>query len=530
MDFIQPQDRQQIEMFSLDMKISADNEVRVIDGFVETIEMEKLGFYRRYPSGKTLLAEEGRPPFHPKTFLKLYLYGYMNRTRSSRRLERECMLNIEVKWLLGNLIPNYHSIADFRKYYCKQFKSVFRLYVLFLKDNRMTGKSIVAIDGSKYRAVNSKKNNYNKKKVERHLSYIENKAEEYMAELDRIDEEENRENRKHKLIRKRDIQAKLEQLKERKFNYELIEKEIEKSDDGQVSTTDPESRALIINKNIVEVSYNVQAAVDDKNNLIIDYEATNKNDSKALAKAAISAKEILAVKELTVLADKGYHNGEQLADCEGKGITTLVAYREQPTVKHLDEKYLVENFTYNKEDDTYTCPQGHTMKTNGNWYTKNHRSEKRKSKGTNKVKHYKTPRCKECPVLNQCTKNTRGRGRVIERSEHQDVVDRNNHRIKTQRELYNKRQQICEHPFGTIKRAWGYTYTLLKGLEKVDGEFGIIYTCYNLRRAINILGVARLLKKLKTWKPDYKKASFSSKTTSLYEITDIFYTGIKIAA
>lgn len=521
MNYIQPQNREQIEMTSMEMLIAPDNEVRIIDGFVEALDTEKLGF-------KAILANEGRPPFHPKTLLKLYLYGYMNRVRSSRRLERECCRNVEMKWLLGNLIPNYHSIADFRKIHGKEFKTVFKLFVLFLKDNELLGRTTVGIDGSKYRAVNSKKNNYNDKKIERHLNYIEKKAGEYLDELERIDEEENQS--KGKLIRKQDIKKKLKQLKERKINYGQIQKAIEQSDDGQVSTTDSESRALIINKNIVEVSYNTQTAVDDKNNLIVHYEATNKNDSKALVKAAVSAKEILGVEELTALADKGYHNGQQITECEKENITTLVAYREQPAVKHLDEKYLVENFTYNKKDDTYICPQGHILRTNGKYYNKTHSHKDRKNSLQTKIKQYKTPHCKTCPVINQCTKNTRGRGRVIERNEHQDSVDRNNYRINNQRELYNRRQQICEHPFGTIKRAWGYTYTLLKGLKKVDGEFGIIYTCYNLRRTINILGIKTLLKKLKTWKPDYERALSFQKTAFIHHITGIFYSRIKMAA
>ncbi|MEK7743349.1 MAG: transposase, partial [Elusimicrobiota bacterium] len=342
---------------------------------------------------------------------------------------------------------------------------------------------------------------------------------------------------KEKFIRRQDIKKKLKQLKERKLNYEAIQKQVEQSADGQVSVTDPESKALIINKNIVEVSYNTQTAVDAQNNLLVHYEATNRNDAKALHKAATEAKEILQSEELTVLADKGYHNGEQLSQCEKENIVTVVAYREQPSVKHLDKKYLVENFRYNKKNDTYTCPQGHTLRSNGNWYKKNHRSEKRKTGGITEVKHYKTPHCKNCPVLNQCTKNTRGRGRVIERSKHQDAVDRNNHRVKTQRELYNRRQTICEHPFGTIKRAWGYTYTLLKGLKKVDGEFGIIFTCYNLRRTISIMGVEKLLKKLKKWKPDYKKAMKSrgnnflfTKTASLSRITALQNFSYQLAA
>ena len=510
------------------MLITPDNEVRVIDAFVEVLDMQKLGF-------RKTIAHEGRPPFHPKTMLKLYLYGYMNRVRSSRRLEKECERNVEVKWLLGNLVPNYHSIADFRNVHSTQFKSVFKLFVLFLREENLLGKKTVGIDGSKFRAVNSKKNNYNEKKIERHLNYIENKASEYMEELDRMDAEEY--NTKEKFIRKQDINKKLKQLKERKLNYKEIQKKVDQSDDGQVSTTDAESKALIINKNIVEVSYNAQTAVDDKNNLIVHYEATNKNDAKALHKAAASAKDILQTETLTVLADKGYHNGEQLEKCEKDNITTIVANREQPSVKHLEEKYLVQNFQYNKEEDTYTCPQRHTMRSNGNWYKKNHRSEKRKTGGTTQVKHYKTPHCKNCPVLNQCTKNTRGRGRVIERGQYQDTVDRNNYRMKTQRELYNKRQTICEHPFGTIKRAWGYTYTLLKGLKKVDGEMGLIFTIYNLKRVINILSTQTLIAKLKKWKPNYKLACrtdkntlFFSKTVSLPHITALQFFPLQLAA
>lgn len=529
MDFLQPHNRNQVSMSSMDSMIAGDNEVRVIDAFVDALDMKQLGF------SHTIYKSEGRPPFHCSVFLKLYLYGYMNRVRSSRRLEKECIRNIEVQWLLGELKPNYHSIADFRKDHGKAFRAVFKMFVLFLNESDLLGKTLVGIDGSKFRAVNSKKNNYNEKKVERHLTYIDNKAGEYLQQLEALDKEEEKSS--ERLIRKKDIKKKLSQLKERKVNYRQIQKQIEQSDDGQVSTTDTESKALIISKNIVEVSYNAQTAVDDKNNLIVHYEATNKNDSKALHKAALETKNILQVEKLTALADKGYHNGEQLAKCEKENITTVVAYREQPSVKHLEEKYLVENFQYNKEEDTYTCPQEHTLKSNGNWYKKNHKSGKRKTGGITQVKHYKTPHCKNCPVLNQCTKNTRGRGRVIERSQYQDYVDRNNERVKTQREIYNKRQAICEHPFGTIKRAWGYTYTLLKGLKKVDGEMGLIFTCYNLRRTISILGIEKLLEKLKIWKPDYKfiltsgrNPLFFSKTASLPRITDLQFFRFRLAA
>jgi hypothetical protein len=290
---------------------------------------------------------------------------------------------------------------------------------------------------------------------------------------------------------------------------------VKASDDGQVSTTDAESRALIIHRNIVEVSYNTQTAVDSKHKLILHYEATNKNDAKALLAAALAAKKALGKASITVLADKGYHNGDQLSQCEQQNVITIVAFKEPRRQSAVPtEEYLIDKFSYDKEKDEYTCPRGEVLKTNGSIYKKSTVCEIRKNPTPYTVKHYKTKACMECAVKILCTNNKYGR--LVERSEHTEAVGRNNQRVIEQQEVYRKRQAIVEHPFGTIKRAWGYTYTLLKGLEKVDGEMGIIFTVYNLRRAVSILSVPQILKLLKGWGKRCF-ASFSAKIR--YEIS-----------
>jgi transposase len=493
-------DRNQMQLMSLSMFISSDNPVRLIDAFVDKIELSKIGV--KIPD-----AVEGRSAFPPSSLMKLYFYGYLNRVRSSRKLEKECERNIEVKWLMQELAPCYKTIADFRKNYPDVITNVFKLFVGFIKNAELIGANTVAIDGSKFRAVNSKKNNFNQKKIDRYQEYIQRQAEQYLKELDEADNEEDAQ---EKLLKINKIKEKLEFLKERQRKYDNLQQALDNSDEIQISTTDPDSRALIINRNTVEVAYNTQSTVDDKYNLVVDYQATNENDTKALFEMSKRAKEVVEKDTITVLADKGYHNGEQLAFCEDENITTIVACREQSTVKHLEKEFLVENFTYDKENDTYTCPNGEILRTNGNWYNKNHDSEKRKKTRKNttnyRLKQYKTTACKSCHLKEQCTKIKTGR--MIERSEHQDVVDRNNQRLHVQKELYRRRQAIVEHPFGTIKRAWGFSFTLLKGLRKVNGEMGLIFIAYNFIRVKNILGFDKFMLLLQNWEPDYSGFCF----------------------
>lgn len=499
MQHIQGISRNQLQMSSLEDTISADNPVRFIDAFVGSIDLEKLGFTPR------VLKAEGRPSFETQLFLKIYLYGYINGIRSSRRLEKECLRNLEMQWLLEAICPNYHSIADFRKDNPKALKQLFKLFVWFLKDSDLiTGKTI-AIDGTKSRAHNSKKANFNQKKIDKQLEYIEAKTQEYLDQLDQNDVQENS-------TTLTNIQQKIARLKQNKINYQLLQEQLQASGEPQVSTTDPDARALLVQGQVVEVSYNLQAAVDDKHNLVVATHTINRNDKNALSAIAIEAKENLEAKTLTVLVDKGYHNGRELETCKDNNITTIVAVPDQGKCNEngTQPEYLVSKFIYNKENNTYTCPEGQTLTTSGSWHKKTGRTDQ----SGYQFQKYRTPACKTCLVKDQCT--SRKGGREIDRSQYADAVEENHQRYKDNPQLYRKRQEINEHIFGTIKRKWGYNYTDLIGLEKVNGEHSLIMLVYNIKRSINILGVPDLIAKLKTWNSPYKrKGLFLLKTTCL---------------
>lgn len=472
-------DRNQTLLFppTLEELVEEDNPVRVIDVFVDTLDLKQLGF------SKTLLATTGCSPYHPGMLLKLYIYGYMNRLRSSRKLEKECRRNIEVMWLTGKQGPKYHTISDFRKEHPQQIRKIFRQFVVLCCNWDLLGKQLVAIDGSKFRAVNSKKNNYNRKKIERHLAYIDNKIQEYLEEMEENDKKEKGESQQLKVTQ---VKEKIGELKKRKKKYKELEKQLEESNEEQISTTDKDSRSLIIHRDIVEVSYNAQASVDEKHNLIVQYKSTNQNDRKALSEMAIETKQALEVEELEVLADKGYHNGEEIAKCKKENIATYVPPQEYKHNAPIPTKdYYREQFKYNEQKDIYTCPEGHELASNGRWY---------KRRGI-KIKQYKTKECAHCQVNHLCTSSAEGR--LIERHIYQKEVEENNQRVKEDKEKYLGRQAIVEHPFGTIKRQWGYNYLLVKGLEKTDGEFGLMFLCYNLKRVINIIGIKELIYRLK---------------------------------
>jgi len=323
MQFIQGNNRHQSYFSTLEDQVSPDNSVRLIDAFIDKLELEQLGFT------KTIHKTEGRPPYSPVVLLKLYLYGYLNKIRSSRKLEKECPRNIELQWLLQCLQPNYHTIADFRKVHAVALQSMFKLYVQFLSEAGLLGKTTVAIDGSKFKAVNSKKNNYNQKKIDKHRQFIEDKTNRYLQELDELDATETRSDELD--IKKEKIQEGLQKLKERSLKYDTLQQQLNNTDDKQISTTDADSRSIIIVKNIVEVAYNTQNAVDDKHNLIVHTQATNSNDGKALHKAALQAKQNLQLQQqnqLMVLGDKGYHTGAELKQCQQENMITHVAYKE----------------------------------------------------------------------------------------------------------------------------------------------------------------------------------------------------------
>jgi transposase len=477
MKYVEGFNRNQAVLFPqcIDEMISPDAEVRIIDAFAESLPLKELGFMDQVP------VEDGRPMYHPKDMLKLNVYGYLNRIRTSRQLERECTRNVELMWLLKGLHPCFRTIAGFRSEHPEAFRNTFRHFVSGLNRSGLLGRKTVAIDGTKFRAVNSKKNNFNQKKIDRQLAYIDEKIAQYMQELDEGDVKEG--------VQK-EIQKKIARHRNQKRKYNRIAKQLKESGADQISTTDPDARSMIIHGQVVEVAYNVQTVVDDKHYLVVEYQPTNRNDKKALVPMAVRAKKMFGAKSLTVLADKGYHNGEQLYSCAWNDIITYVAPPEAPRNSPIPTPdYYGEKFKYNKRTDTYTCPKGHKLTAAGGWYHRKYQED------ITRVKHYKTSKCRSCQALAQCTSSEKGR--VMERSEYAEAAEKNTQRVRKHPSIYSARQQIIEHVFGTIKRQWGYDHILLKGLRKNDGEFGLIYLVYNLRRIINILGVEGVQKWVK---------------------------------
>jgi transposase len=504
--------RHQMRISSLEDAIARDNQVRFIDAFVTFVDLAKVGF------AVQTIKKEGRPSYNSQVFLKVYLYGYLNGLRSSRKLEKECFRNIEMQWLLEDIRPNYHSISDFRKDNPAALKNLFKLYVLFLKDADLIGGETIAIDGTKSRAHNSRKANFNQKKIDKHLEYIDAKTKEY---LDALEENDTKENSKEI----KNIQQKIERLQQNKLRYDLLEEKLKASGEPQISTTDSDARALLVQGQVVEISFNIQAAVDAKHNLVVATHTINKNDRSALSAIAIEAKENLGVETYTALVDKGYHNGREIEACKLADITTIVAQPEQGKSNDngTTKDYLVSKFKYDKITDTYTCPKGETLKTTGSWH------KKTRDKDSYNFKKYRTPKCKECPVKHLCT--SRATGREIDRSQYADAVEENNKRYHENPQLYRKRQEINEHIFGTIKRQWGYNHTNLTGLEKVNGEHSLIMLVYNIKRSINILGVPELIARLQKWNSPYKaKVLFLLKTIHLKLNTANNFYSMKLAA
>ena len=467
MKFIQGQNRSQAVLFPvcLDEAVESDNEVRLIDVFVDSLQIEDFGFRLDH-------VDNGRPAYHPRDLLKLYIYGYLNQMRTSRRLEKECKRNIEVRWLLRELQPDHNTIANFRRDNPKAIRNVFRETVKISKYFHLIGGTLLAGDSSKFRAQNSKKNNFNQKKIDRHLEYIENKLEEYNQALSENDGDI------------KEIKKKIKKQQARKESYHKLEKELKQSDQPQISTSDPDSRQMIIRNNITEVAYNVQTTVDAQNNLLIDYKVTNTNDSKAMGTMLRRAKSILGNTKFLALYDKGYHTGSEFNFADTLGIKVMVAVPAKPRSSEApDPAYNVENFQYNVKNNTYTCPQGHTLTTNGTWH---------KTENGSRFQQYRTRECKNCPERPLCTRSEKN-GKIVQRRLYAENIEENKQRIAENPDLYRRRQSIVEHPYGTIKRQWGFHYILSKkGINRAAADVGFMMTAYNLRRIINILGITKL--------------------------------------
>lgn len=474
MHHVKSEPRNQMQFFCLEQSIASDSFVRIIDFFVDTIDLKSFGFKH------VTLKEEGRPPIHPAVLLKLYIYGYRFGVRSSRKLEREAMLNIEARWLLGEVVPSNKTIANFRKDNAEQFRAIFRKFVFLLKQLDLIEGKTIAIDSFKVRAQNSLKNNYNQGKIDRHLEYINGRISEFEKALDTADNAED----------KAELAAKIQTQKTRKAKYNALQVQIKETGKDQISTTDKDAQSVVLQRGITVVGYNVQGAVDAKHKLITHFDTGSVNDTNALASVAIETKELLQLEKMDVLADKGYHTGEQIQQCEQNQITTYVSPKE-PASNNPDI-FPITQFIYNPEKDCYTCPAAQTLTTNGTWLT--HSSKGHKS--AYKFQRYNnTIACKTCSLHSQCT-TSKTNGRNIDRSEFASLMEQNAERVKQNKDYYKQRQQMAEHPWGTIKRQRGFDHVLTRGKTKVLGEVSLVFIGYNLARCANILDGLEKLKAL----------------------------------
>lgn len=466
-------DRGQISMIALEEMVHEDSYARLVDLFVDALPLDKLGFTHVQHEA------QGRPPYHPAILLKLYMYGYRHGLRSSAKLHQACRVNVELWWLLKGLKPSPRTILYFRKNNAAAFKKAFQHFVLMLKEWKLIEGETIAIDSFKIRAQNSLKNNFNQKKIDRHLDYIDGKLTDYHQQLDQADGVEQ----------KQEIQAKISHQKSKKQAYHAIEKRLEETGQSQISTVDPDARGVILHRNVVNVGYNIQAGCDSKHKLFVNAQTGNVNDTHALADMAIEAKELLQVDKMNTLTDKGYTTGAEIARCKAHNITTYSSPKEHSSQKN--GLYDMQDFKYNPQQDTYTCPAGALMHSNGSIYPKrNHR-----------VKHYKTKACKSCELRQLCTKNKNGR--FIERSIFHEDVEQNAARVEANPNYYRLRQQITEHQFGTLKRQWGFTHTLVRQKQNVLSEVYLCFSAYNLLRCLQIIGKKELQKRLRALYPHF---------------------------
>jgi transposase len=455
---------------SLDDYVDENNSVRVLDVFVAELDLGILGFTGVDPE------PTGRPSYHPAALLKIYLYGYLNRIQSSRRLERECQRNVELMWLVGRLKPDFKTIADFRKDNGAAIRAVCRQFVELCRQLKLFALAVVAIDGSKFKAVNNRDRNYTSAKVKRRLEQIEESIARYLSALDTADRQEA-EITSAKAGR---LNEKIEILKQQMQRLRKIEAKLKDAPDGQISLTDPDARSMATSgRGTGIVGYNVQTAVDAKHHLIVAHEVTNVgNDRAQLASMAGQARNALGSGDLEVLADRGYFKGEEILACEQAGITPFVPKPLTSGAKAAG-RFGKQDFVYLAEEDVYRCPAGQNL-----------------TQRFDSVEHgmtlrsYWTTACSTCAIKAQCTT---GKERRIKRWEHEAVIDAMQARLDQAPEKMGIRRQTVEHPFGTIKAWMGSTHFLTRTLDRVSTEMSLHVLAYNLKRVIQILGAKPLM-------------------------------------
>ena len=454
----------------VDDYVGEDNPVRVVDAFVDELDLAELGFGRATP------ADTGRPGYHPATLLKLYLYGYLNRVPSSRRLEREAQRNLEVLWLTGRLAPDFKTIADFRRDNGPAIQATCRRFVLLCRELRLFTESLVAIDGSKFKAVNTRDKNYTPGAIQRRIEQVEASIARYLAALDTADRQQP-DVPSAKVER---LQGRLAALREKMQHLRAMEAAVNAAPDGQISLTDPDARAMATNgKGTGLVGYNVQAAVDTKHHLIVAHEVTNLgHDRTQLVPMAALAQAATGRTRLTVLADRGYYSGQQVLACEKAGA---IAYVPKPLTSgaKAENRFGKQDFVYLPRQDAYRCPAGERL----TWRFNNVERDMT-------LRNYWTDGCSTCAIKPQCTT---GKERRIKRWEHEAVLDAMQKRLDQVPQAMVLRRQTVEHPFGTIKAWMGATHFLTRTLKRVKTEMSLQVLAYNMKRVIAILGVRPLM-------------------------------------
>jgi transposase len=472
--FVEGTDRGQSTLFPeyLEDWISEDNPVRVIDVFVDELDLAELGFSGVAPEAT------GRPSYHPSVLLKLYIYGYLNRVQSSRRLEREAGRNVEVMWLTGRLVPDHKTIADFRKdngrairRVCARFVALCRAMGLFAEE------ASVAIDGSKFKAVNNRDKNFTRAKMERRLAQIEESVARYLHQLDSADRQEPSLARTTKTTR---LTEKIARLKEEMQRLHALEARMIATPDQQISLTDPDSRSMATSgRGSGVVGYNVQVAVDTKHHLIVTHEVTNVGtDRSQLANVAKETKATLEATSLDVVADRGYFSSEQILACEEAGITVTLP-KPMTSNSKTEGRFGKQDFRYVAEEDVYICPAGerlsYSFTTEENGLV---------------LRRYSTNACQRCAIKQSCTT---GKERRITRWEHEHLLETVQRRLDEHPEKMRQRRETVEHPFGTIKARMGATHFLMKTLPRVAAEMALQVLAYNLTRVMNIMGIQPLM-------------------------------------
>ena len=479
--FVEGVDRSQTTLFpeSLDDWVDENNPVRVIDAFVDAfvdaLDLRALGFIGVVPEAT------GRPSYHPAILLKLYIYGYLNRVQSSRRLEREASRNVELMWLTGRLAPDHKTIANFRKDSGRAIRQVCAQFVTLCRRLGLLNTASVAIDGSKFKAVNNRDRNFTRAKVERRRAQIEESVGRYLQQLDTADRQEPSEALAARTTRLKEKIARLEQEMQRLAE---LEAQMLASPDQQISLTDPDARSMATSgRGSGVVGYNVQVAVETKHHLIVAHEVTNDGCDRAqLSAMGKEAKAVLEVEDLEAVADRGYWDSEEILACDRAGITVTLPKPMTSSAKS-DGRFGKQDFVYVPEEDVYRCPAGEKLR----YYYSN------VERGLT-LRRYCTMACHGCPLKSRCTTAPQRR---ITRWEHEDVLEAVQRRLDLNPGAMRQRREVVEHPFGTIKMRMGATHFLMKTLPKVTCEMALHVLAYNLTRVLNILGIQPLMTALR---------------------------------